>query len=84
MDLDLGSNAKVNVKVNGGAHKMRVPTVRESQWYQKEISKKGSDAFDTLLSFIVKLGMPMDAAEELDLIQIRKLSEGLLAVSEKK
>jgi hypothetical protein len=84
MDLDLGSNVQVNVKVMGGEYKMRVPTVKEAREFQKKSEDKKADQTEVLLDLLSDLGMPKEVAESLDVVQIRKLSDGLLSVSEKK
>lgn len=85
MDLDLGNSAVFNVKVNGGEYKMSAPTVRQAQKFQEKFEKaKEKDQIDALLGFLADLGLPDDVSEKLDVVQLRKLSEGLLSFNEKK
>jgi hypothetical protein len=85
MDLDLGSKAVMNVKVNGEEYPIEAPTVSQTEKYQKAIKKKGdSDQMEAFSIFMVDLGMPEEVMKKLDVVQVRKLSEGLIGLVEKK
>ena len=84
MDLDLGEKAICNVKVGGKEYKMSAPTVRQSEIYQKTLAKKSGSEMSAFISLLEELGLPKQISENLDLVQVRKLSEGLLGLVEKK
>jgi len=84
MDLDLGSKAICNVKVGGSEYKMSAPTVKQSETYQKSLGKKQGSEMGAFIDLLAELGLPKEVSEDLDVIQIRKLSEGLLGLVEKK
>jgi hypothetical protein len=83
MDLDLGSSIVFNVKVNGGEYKMTAPTVMQAQSFQEKCKDNEGEELPIFLNFIVDLGMPKDVAKKLDVVQLRKLSEGLMDISKK-
>lgn len=83
MDLDLGSSAVFKVKIGENSYNMSAPTVKQASEYSKSI-KKSDDEIASFIDFIVKLGLPREVAEKLDVVQVKKLSKGLLEYSEKK
>lgn len=84
MDLDLGNSVVFNVKVNGEAYKMSAPTVLQAQEFQEACKENQGSEVPIFLSFITDLGMPEEVAEKLDVVQLKKLSEGIMSVAEKK
>lgn len=84
MDLDLGSKAVCNVKVGGKEYKMSAPTVKQSENYQKSLSKSKGGEMNAFIDLLDELGLPREVSENLDVVQVRKLSEGLLGLVEKK
>lgn len=84
MDLDLGSSVVYNVKINGESHKLTAPTVLQAKKFQDKIKEKPGEELECFLKFVVDLGMPKEVSENLDLGQLKKLSEALMSVNEKK
>ena len=84
MDLDLGSKSVMNVKVGGKEYKISAPTVSQTEAYQKTVGKKENLSTGPFIKFLADLGMPEDVSQNLDVVQMRKLSEGLLSLVEKK
>ena len=84
MDLDLGEKAVCNVKVGGKEYKMSAPTVKQSEVYQAKLSKKKDGEMSAFIDLLEDLGLPRNISENLDVVQVRKLSEGLLGLVEKK
>lgn len=86
MDLDLGSKVTCNVKVDGAEYKISAPTVLQTEKYQKELNKVENDgqSVGAFIDFLEQLGMPRNVSQNLDVVQLRKLSEGLLGLVEKK
>ena len=84
MDLDLGSKSVMNVKVGGKEYSMSAPTVAQTEKYQKSVAGDDADQTGGFVDFLAELGMPEDISRNLDVVQMRKLSEGLLSLVEKK
>ena len=84
MDLDLGSKVVCNVKVNGQEYKMSAPTVKQTDELNVKSKAKNADELKVYLDFIEDLGMPRKVAENLDVVQLQKLTEGLLGLVKKK
>jgi len=84
MDLDLGEKAVCNVKVGGKEYKMNAPTVKQSESYQKNMAKKKDGEMTAFIDLLDELGLPREVSENLDVVQVRRLSEGLLGLVEKK
>ena len=85
MDLDLNKTV-INVKLDGQEYKIGAPTVRQSEKYQAKIDSKAAKGkeLDAFIDLLGELGLPRDVSENLDVVQIKKLSEGLLGLVEKK
>ena len=84
MDLDLGQKAVCNVKVGGKEYKMTAPTVKQTEEYQLGLKKSKGGEMSAFIDFLDTLGLPRAVAENLDHVQVRKLSDGLLGLVEKK
>lgn len=81
MDIDLGEELTFNVKVGSNSYILREPTYKDVKALQ------GSDVEEDVafINLVVGLGMPEDVAENLGVLKLKKLADGIMApFSEKK
>lgn len=84
MNIDLGDEVVFNVVHNGAEYQLREPLLKEVKEFQKQANDDNDDG-DAFVDFVVKLGMPREVAENLGVIKLRKLADGLTgAITEKK
>ena len=86
MEIDLGTEVSIKVKVNGDEYMLREPNFDDLDKMNKTMEGLDDNhkhrGFEEL---VIDLGMPKDVVKTLGVIRIKKLSEGLLgALSEKK
>ncbi len=81
MEIDLGNEVVFKVKLNGEVYSLREPTVKDI----RVLNQKGEDKSDeSVIDFIVSLGMPQKIADNLGLMKLKKLSEGLVSTFQEK
>jgi hypothetical protein len=75
MEIDLGQEIEFKVKMGDKVWLLREPTLKDVKHF-REKSENEDDAF---IDFLVKLGMPRDAAESLGILKLKKLAESLIS-----
>ena len=82
--LDLGTRSVLKVKIEGEAYDLHAPTVSQTEKFQKELKGQEDDQMGAFMSLLEELGLPKTITQKLDVVQVRKLSDGLLGMVEKK
>lgn len=84
--IDLGSSVEFEVKWAGAVYKLREPTAREVHEYQKKakLDKDQDQSLDLLIQLVVKLGLPLEIAEQLPTSKLNILIDGLVSNITKK
>jgi len=78
--IDLGEEVKITVKIGDLSYALREPRQADIEKLQGE--KDDSEAFT---NFVESLGMPRDVVENLGVLMLKKLADGLTgALTEKK
>jgi len=84
MEIDLGAEIVIKVKMGAKSYELREPTLDDIE----KMADKGKDdksANRALQDFIIDLGMPEDVARSLGVMKLKTLAEGLTSsFSEKK
>lgn len=84
MDLDLGQSVVYKVKINGEVYEMSAPRAKYVNNFRKKISNDEGNEIDHFIKFVVDHGLPKNVAEDLDVVQLNKLAQGLTGSDEKK
>ena len=70
-EIDLGDEVKIKVKVGSESYILRAPM-------QKEVQALGVDENEENFSkFLISIGMPEHVLENLDVVRLKKLANGL-------
>lgn len=84
--IDLGSSKVFEVKLGEKVYPLAEPKVCHVRKYQK-LAKEAdtSDELGAFIELVVDLGLPDEVAKNLSIMQLKKLSDGLLGgITEKK
>lgn len=85
MEIDLGQEIVIKVKLGDKCYELREPTVADIESLQHKTSEDETSAARSLQDFVVALGMPREVVESLGFLKLQKLSDGLTnTFSEKK
>lgn len=77
MEIDLGTEVVINVKMGEEVYPLREPTLSDME-IMADVDKKDVKASNKALKdFICALGMPEDVVDSLGFLRLKKLSEGL-------
>lgn len=79
MDIDLGEEVIFKVKLGAKSYELREPTLKDVKAMQKSKDQEGA-----FVDLIVNLGLPKDVADNLGMLKLKKLSEGLMAPLQEK
>lgn len=83
-EINLGSGRVYKVKINGEVHEMRAPRAKYVNEWRKKLDNKSADEIDLFIKLCVDHGLPQDIADDLDVVQLQTLAEGLQGNKEKK
>ena len=84
MEIDLGTEAVINVKIGSTIYKLHEPTVDDIEVFQSKVKDKDK-SLHSFVNFLIKLGMPEEVARSLGVLRLKKLADGLVGgLSEKK
>ena len=84
MEIDLGNTTVYKIKMNGEEHIVNAPSVFQAKSFQEKMKASSGKEFEVFLEFVSELGLPKSSCEKLDVVQLKKLSDGLLSAPEKK
>lgn len=77
MEIDLGSEVVIKVKVGSEVYELREPTLDDIE-KMSDIDKEDVKASNKALQdFIIGLGMPKDVVKSLGFLRMNKLAKGL-------
>lgn len=82
--IDLGHSSEIEVKWAGEVYKLREPSAREMNFYQKKMKLDGADHIELLVDFVSSLGMPKEVCESLPAAKLNVLIESLVSEITKK
>ncbi len=82
--IDLGQANEMEVKWAGVVYKLREPSAKEMNAYQKQIKADEENSLDLLIQFVSSLGLPKEIAETLSAAKLNQLVEGLVEEMAKK
>lgn len=86
MDIDIGSEVVIKVKMGDKTHQLREPLFEDVDKLNAEVKKTPEDnQILCFRDFIIDLGFPATEAKKLGIFRLRKLVDGLVgAFKEKK
>ena len=85
MEIDLGNEVVITVKINGESYKLREPRMDDVAKITDSENTDPSKVGAAFTDFVVGLGLPEEIANSLGIIRTRKLAEGLTGtLAEKK
>lgn len=84
MDLDLGKSVVYRVKIGSEVYEMKAPRAKYVNDFRKKIATDEGNEVEHFIKFVVDHGLPKKVAEDLDVVQLNKLAEGLTGSNEKK
>jgi hypothetical protein len=82
--IDLGQASEIEVKWAGAVYKLREPSAKEMNSYQKRIKADESQGLDVLIEFVSSLGFPREICETLPAGKLNRLVESLVEEITKK
>lgn len=85
MEIDLGQEIVITVRLGAKTYKLREPTLNDVEAMTKVDDNDPMSANRALQDFIVKLGMPKEVVQNLGIMKLKDLANGLTgSFSEKK
>lgn len=83
--IDLGVETTIEVKFGGQTYSLREPKFKDVEKLQKDSEgKEQGEAKEVFMTFLADLGMPKKVLEEMGIITMKKLSDGLMGAFEGK
>jgi len=82
VDIKVTPKKTANVIIGEDTYKMRVPSVKTAEKYFKVL--KDQESVSGILDLLEELGLPKSASEDLDIMQLQEILEGLTTLSKKK
>ncbi len=77
MELDLGKEVIIKVKIGSETYELREPTIDDVEIMGAAKDMDPKEANQALQRFIIELGMPEEVTQRLSLSKTKKLVEGL-------
>ncbi len=81
LEIKVSPKRTAKVIIGEDSWTLRVPTVLQAEKYQKELKK--SDSLSKIVDMLADLGLPKDTCNQLDVMQITEILEGLTTLSKK-
>lgn len=82
--IDLGKSTEIEVMWASVVYKLREPSAKEMNLYQKKIKADEGQSLDVLIEFVASLGLPKEVAESLPAGKLNVLIEALVEEMTKK
>lgn len=77
MEIDLGDEVKITVKISGKNYVLREPTMDDVNMMSKIDKADPVGANTVFKKFVIGLGMPEDVVNALGVLRLKRLTEGL-------
>jgi hypothetical protein len=83
VDIKVSPKRTANVQIGEDSYKVRVPTVLQAEKYFGDI-KQDEGSGQKVIELLVELGLPKGVCEDLDILQMSEILEGLTSLTKKK